>query len=168
MTMPHQLPQIALLRRGHGKQRETFLQQQVEQQFGIAAIGLLLAWGGRPDLAGMAHPQLDAAFCQQPLEPARAARGFQTHAHPLAVPAAVKGFGFAAVLQSAVTAFAGGDVTKCDLLKARMKITAYNQHRVDSFLSSFWSFHEVQALAASAEKTAPSRVARIDQRWVSS
>src|SRR5208283_740017 len=35
-----------------------------------------------------------------------------------------------------ITAFAGGGVTKSDLLKARMKITTYNQHRVDSFLPS--------------------------------
>jgi DNA repair protein RecO (recombination protein O) len=35
-----------------------------------------------------------------------------------------------------VAALAGRSVTKSDLLKARVIITAYNQHRVDSFLPS--------------------------------
>jgi transposase InsO family protein len=117
MTMPHQLPQIALLRRRQGEPRETLGQQQVEQQLGVAAIGLLRARSRRPDLAWMAHPQLDAALGQQPLEPARAPRGLDTHPHRLALRAAVKGLGLAAVLQATLAAFAGGGVTKCDLLK---------------------------------------------------
>src|SRR5271166_3139797 len=144
MTMAHQLPQIALLRAGHRQPRETLRQQQVEQQFGVAPVGLLLARGRRPDLTRMAHPQLDAALVQQSLEPARAAGGLHAHAHRLTLQAAVKRFGLAAVLQPALAALAGSAVTKCDLLKARMIITTYNQHRVDSFLPSFWSFRSNQ------------------------
>src|SRR5271166_876545 len=136
MPMQHQLTGIALLRRRHGEPRKTLFQQQLQQQFGVAPVGLLLARGRRPHAGGIADPQLVATVGQQPFEPARAARGLHTDAHRLALPTAVKLLGLAAVLQAAITAFAGGGVTKSDLLKARMKITTYNQHRVDSFLPS--------------------------------
>ncbi len=148
MTMAHQLPQIALLRAGHRQPREALLQQQIEQQFGVAAIGLLLARSGRPDFARMPDPQLDAAVGQQPLEPAGAAGGLHAHPHRLPLKATVKRLGLAAVLQPVIAAFAGCSVTTCDLLKARMIITTYNQHRVDSFLPSFWSFAATNVLAA--------------------
>src|SRR5437763_1219531 len=82
-----------------------------------------------------------AQLRDQPLEPADVPGGFDPHPDPWSVQAAVKFLRFAvAVRKSPFVAFSGLSVDPSDLLKARVIITAYNQH-VRLLPPEPWTWH---------------------------
>ena len=87
VTMPEQLPQVAFGRRGNPDFRKAFRQQQIENQRGVAFIGLLLAHFAGANLGGVSDPKFVTEFRQQPLEPVNRPGRFDPHAHrPLQIP----------------------------------------------------------------------------------
>src|SRR5450432_4562826 len=107
----------------------------------IQAIRLLLAFSLPSDLGGVANPQLDVQFRQQPLKPARMPAGFHpyAHFHSLCRQLAVELLRFLAVLQSPLLQFPGFGIHKSNWLKGRVVITSYNQH-IGSFLPSLFGW----------------------------
>ena len=73
------------------------------------------------------HPQLDPHLLQQPLEPRIVPARLHPHPHLLPRQRPVKLLRFRTVLQPLFLYFACSVVKDRDLLKPRMKITAYNQ-----------------------------------------
>ena len=123
---------------------------------GVARVGLLLARLRRPNLGRVPDPQLVSQLPQQPLEPARRPAGFHPHSHHLARQAAVKLFRFPAVLQSPLTPFPSFRIHKRNLLKPRVKITAYNPH-VGSFPRALVLFSDNQDTRLGADLFMPSQ-----------
>src|SRR5580704_2962218 len=86
-------------------------------------------------------PKLETRFCQQPLKPARISGSLHAHTHAnsasLQVSVKLLGFSFA-VMQLPFTALARLFLKKCNLLKARVVIYAYQQH-VRLLSPSLWS-----------------------------
>ena len=64
--------------------------QQLQQQLGIALVGLLLARRRRPYPRRIGHPQLDATFRQPSLEPAGVSGRLHAHPYHLAPQIAVE------------------------------------------------------------------------------
>ncbi len=62
MPVPEQLPQIAILWAGYPDSRKAIFQQQLQQQLGILAVGLLLADTLGFNLRGIANSHLDTQF----------------------------------------------------------------------------------------------------------
>src|ERR1039458_6550654 len=93
------------------------------------------------DHGGVSDPQLEIKFRQQSLEPASLPAGFHSHTnlHPLCRQITVEFLSFLAVLQSPLSAVAGGDVHKSNLLEGRVIIASYNQH-IGSFLPSLFGW----------------------------
>src|SRR5450631_160759 len=106
----------------------------------ILAIGLLLAFALPMDLGGVANPQLDVQFRQQSLEPARMSTGFHAHAHFLSLghQVTVELLRPVRVLQSPLLQFPGFGIHKSNLLKGRVVICSYNDHRSTPFSRAFW------------------------------
>src|ERR1700674_1727132 len=126
---------------------------------GVARVGLLLARFRRPYLGCIPDPQLVSQLGQQPLEPARRSAGFHPHPHRLSRQAAVKLLRLPAVLQSALTPLPSFRIHKSNLLKPRMKITAYNPH-VGSFLRALVLFSDNQDTRLGADLIMQSRRTR--------
>src|SRR5208337_2493667 len=61
-------------------------------------------------------------------KPACVPAGFHPHSHVLSRERAIKLLGFFAVVQTPLAHLTGFCIHKCNLLKARMIITTYNQH----------------------------------------
>jgi hypothetical protein len=70
MPVPEELPQITIFRTRYPDFREIAFLHQPEQKSGIVAIGLLSPHSLGFDFRRVADPNLDAQFCQRPLEPA--------------------------------------------------------------------------------------------------
>ena len=79
--MPEQLSEVAFGRCGNPDFRKAFCEQQIENQQGIALIGLLLAHFAGANLRGVSDPQFVTQFRQQPLEPVNRTGRFDAHAH---------------------------------------------------------------------------------------
>ena len=62
VTMPEQLPEVPLGRRGNPDSREAHRQQKIENECGVALIGLLLAHFAGANLRGVSDPQLVTDF----------------------------------------------------------------------------------------------------------
>src|SRR6266849_8734793 len=131
MPMPQQLPQITILRIRYPHSRKTIFQQQLQQELGILAVGLLL-----PDSLGLylcriSNPQLDTQFRQQPLEPACIPGGLHPHSHAdsflLQVPIKLLCF-LIAVIQSPFAAFPSLCICESNLMIARVIIHSHNEH----------------------------------------
>jgi hypothetical protein len=60
--VPKQLPQITILWTGYPPAREVIFQQQLQQELGILAVGLLLADALGLDLRRIANPNFDTQF----------------------------------------------------------------------------------------------------------
>jgi len=67
-------------------------------------------------------------FGQQPFEPAGVPAGFHPHPHAPLFERPIKLFRFLAVSHPPFAKLTGFCVHKCNLLKARMIVTTYNQH----------------------------------------
>src|SRR6266540_4123416 len=96
----------------------------------ILAIGLLLAYPLRPDLGGVANPQLDLQLRQQSLKPACLPTGFHSHTQfPTACcKIAIKLFRFLAMRESLFLELTCLSVHKSNLLESRVIIATYNDH----------------------------------------
>src|SRR5258706_10625949 len=128
MPMPQQLPQIPILRIRDPDPWKTIFHQKLQQQLRILAIGLLLPHSLRANLRCVPDPQLKLQLDQQTLKPACVSAGFHPDTHLSCLERPVKLLGFLAVSQSPFVGLAGFCVHKCNLLKARMIVTTYNQH----------------------------------------
>jgi hypothetical protein len=150
--MPQQLPQIAVLGRRNPDAHllELPAPQQLPQMLRVARVGLLLARLRRPDFGRVSDPQLLSQLAQQPLEPARRPARFHAHSHRLSRQAAVKPLRFPAMLQPALPPLSSFRVDKRNLLKPRMKITAYNPH-VGSFPRALVLFSDNQCTRLGAD-----------------
>ena len=100
--------------------------------FRVPPVRLLLAHHRSPHSRRIPEPQLDSQLLQQPLEPRIVPASLHPHSNFLARQTAIKLFRFPAVLQSFLLNLSRSIVKDRDLLKPRMKITAYNQHDVGS------------------------------------
>jgi hypothetical protein len=130
MPVPQQLPQIAILPARHPDLWKAILDHQAQNQLGILAIRLLLAYSLGTDLSGVSDPQLKLQLTEQSFKPARMPAGFHpyTHLHSLGRQIAVELLRLLAVLQSLLPAFASVGIHKRNLLEARMVVTPYNPH----------------------------------------
>src|SRR5947208_15580945 len=94
----------------------------------VTLVRLLFSNHPRADLGRVTDPQFVSLLYKHPLEPMRVTSGFHPHAGG-SWKSRVKGPGFSGlVFQPALNDFAGLGIQHRDLLEARMKITAYNQH----------------------------------------
>ena len=133
--MHQQLPHVPLLQTRHPDPRKPIFHQQLQSNSASRrSVFCLRTSLARIFAASPSHnsmPQLR----QQPLEPGIVPAGFHPHPHRLARQAAVK---LLALPRDALIASPRSlpfVVKDRDLLKPRMKITAYNQHDVGSFSS---------------------------------
>ncbi|MGA2886542.1 MAG: hypothetical protein ABSE51_00720 [Terracidiphilus sp.] len=142
--MQQQLPQLFVLGRRLPDGWETMLHQQNQDMLRIALVGLLPARVRGANLGGIAHQKFMAQFAQQASKPAIAPRGLDANSHPRSAEQAIVLFCLCRVLQAPLPALASLLPQKGDLLKPRMKITAYNHHA--RLLSSrvSWSFSRNQ------------------------
>src|SRR5690348_13329349 len=79
MSMPYQLPDIALARRRNPDARKSVAQKQMEDVQGIPRVGLLLSYPHGADLRRISHPKLVVMFPENFLEPLRIHGSFYTH-----------------------------------------------------------------------------------------
>src|SRR5438445_11594976 len=99
-------------------------------------VRLLLPHHASPDFGRIPQPQLESQLGQQALEPGIVPAGLHPHAHLLPGQQTIKLLGLGAVAQPSFFISSRLIVKDRDLLKSRMKITAYNQHDVGSFSES--------------------------------
>src|SRR5437588_12156182 len=108
--------------------------------FRIPPVRLLLPHHAGPDFGRIPQPQLEPQLGQQVLEPGIVPAGLHPHAHLLPGQRTIKLLGLGAVAQPSFFISSRLIVKDRDLLKSRMKITAYNQHDVGSFSESLGFF----------------------------
>jgi hypothetical protein len=137
VTVPEQLPEVAFGGRGNPDFRKAFRQHQIENEPGVALIGLLLAHFASANFRGVSDPKFVAELREQTLEPVNRARSFDAHAHRFlrTLQASVESVCFAALVVQAALAkhLAGLFSGHGNLLIACMKITTYNDHRSAPF-----------------------------------
>src|SRR6266576_3721935 len=136
VPMHQQLPHVPLLQRRHPDARKPILHQQGPQLLRVPPVGLLLAHFHGPDPRRIPHPQLVSALRQQALEPGIMPAGLHPYPHRLPRQRAVELLGLRPMAQRSFLILSRSFVKDRDLLKPRMKITAYNQHDVGSFAES--------------------------------
>src|SRR4029077_1240720 len=113
----------------------------------IPPVRLLLPYYAGPDFGRIPQPQLEPQLGQQALEPGIVPAGLHPHPHFLPGQRTIKLFGLGPVAQPSFFISSRLIVKDRDLLKSRMKITAYNQHDVGSFSESlgfFRSYHRTR------------------------
>jgi hypothetical protein len=126
--MLQHLPHIALGTRGNPDPWKTVSHEQVEDMKRIARICLLLPHHRRTDRSRIAHPEFMPEFAEHSLEPLRGHGSLDPDAGGTR-KCSVKIPGLPVlVFQSARDHLAGRNIHHCNLLKARVKITSYNQH----------------------------------------
>src|SRR5450432_143619 len=138
--MPKQLPHITIFGTRYPNPREAIFHHQLQQQLCILAVSLLLLDALGLDLRGIADPHFETQLGQQSFEPA----GISSRLHPhsyvnssqLQVSIELIGLPIA-VIQSSFATFASLFHQKCDLLKARVIIYAYQHVRL--LPPSLWS-----------------------------
>src|SRR2546423_5841565 len=128
MPMPEQLPQVSIFCIRYPDPRKGISHQQLQQQWRILTIGLLLAHSFRANFRCVPDPQLKLQVPQQTLKPACMSAGFHAHTHRPPFERAVKLLGFLAVSEPPFAQLPCFCIHKCNLLKARMIVTTYNQH----------------------------------------
>src|SRR5271163_1341053 len=69
VAVPKQLPEVAFGWCGNPDFREALRQQQIENEPGVALIGLLFAYLTGTNLCGVSDPQFVSEFRKQTLEP---------------------------------------------------------------------------------------------------
>src|SRR5260370_16266208 len=95
--MPKQLPEVAVGRCGHTDPRKALGEQEIQNEPGVALIGLLLAHLTGANLCGVSDPQFMTEFREQTLEPVNRASGFDAHVHRF-LQTALERMSFAALL----------------------------------------------------------------------
>jgi len=145
-----QLPHVPLLQTRHPEAREALIQQQPQHMRRIPQVGLLLAHHAAADLRRISQPQLVPQLLQQALEPRIVSARFHPHPHRPR-QRTVEPLRFFPVPQAFFLILPGLIVQDRDLLKPRMKITAYNQPDVGSF-SSLGLFVTTNLLVATSQR----------------
>ena len=151
--MPQQLPQIPVLWTRYPDPRKVVFAHQSEQKLCVFAVGLLLLHSLGFDFGGIADPKLETQFCQQPLKTARISGSFHphTHANSASLQVSIKLLGFSfVVMQLPFPALARLFLKKCNLLKARVLIYAYQQH-VRLLSPSPWSLSNHSLLGSRSQ-----------------
>ena len=138
--MYQQLPQVPLRQRRYPDLRELAADQQAPNQLGVATVMLLLARIFGPNRSRVPHLQLMTALFQQPLEPQHVSARFHPHARsasqvPIKLPDLLA-FVRKPPVRHDLARFCFHGV---HLLTTRMKITAYNQHRLAPLARAPWS-----------------------------
>src|SRR5579863_10267434 len=154
VPMHQQLPHIPFLQTRHPYPRKPILHQQLQQLRRVPPVRLLLAHFRRPDPRRVPDPQLHAQPLQQPLEPGIMPASLHPHSHRLPAQRTIKLLRLLAVQQAPFRNFSRLVVKDRDLLKPRMKITAYNQHDVGSF-SSLGRLRSFQLTPRSSQRRYP-------------
>jgi hypothetical protein len=146
VTVPQQLPHIAILPARHPDPRKVIFQHEFQNQLRILAIRLLLAYSLAADLSCVPDPQLKVQLRQQPFKPARMPTRFHPHAHlhSLGGEIAVELLPFLAVLQLPLPAVAGVSIHKCKSIfssAARLQVgeVARNLGRRAGELKMYWA-----------------------------
>src|SRR6202140_2177875 len=130
VPMHQQLPHIPHLQARHPDPRKPVFDEQMHQMLRVPPIRLLLAHHRGPHLRRISKPQLEPQLLKQPLEPRIVPARLHPHPHFLPRQRPIKLLRFRPVLQPFFLYFSRSVVKDRDLLKPRMKITAYNQHDV--------------------------------------
>src|SRR5579864_435477 len=138
MTMPQQLPQIAVLPVRHPDPRETIFEQQTQNQLRVLAIRLLLAHSPGANLGCISDPQLKLQLAQQSLEPACVPAGFHSHTHLLAGQSTVEFLRLFAMRQPFFLELSAVGIYRSNLLKLGVEIYSYNDHRSAPFSRACW------------------------------
>src|SRR5206468_7330679 len=115
------------------------------------------------DFRRIPQPQLHSQLRQQPLEPGIVPASFHPHTNRLPRQRTVKLLRLFAV-EPFFLILPRFVVKDRDLLKPRMKITAYNQHDVGSFSVSLGRFFAATNVLAAIEPTSLCNQARTDLR----
>src|SRR2546426_3756763 len=146
MTVPEQLAEVAFGRCGNPDFGKAFREHQIEDEPGVALIGLLLAHFTGADLRGVSNPEFVTEFREQALEPMNRTSGFDAYTNRL-LQTAVERMSFAAfVVQSPLEKqLSRGFFRHGNLLIACVKITSYNQHCSAPFPEP-WSFQQLPSL----------------------
>src|SRR3984957_12358201 len=133
MPVPQQLTHIAILRTRHPDPRKAIFHHQLQQQLRIFAIGFLLLDAPGLDLRGVPDPHFEIQLRQQSLEPAGIAGRFHPHLHldssQLQIPIKLLHLPITMV-QPSFAIFTSRFRQKCNLLKARVIIYAYQHVRL--------------------------------------
>ncbi len=133
VPMHQQLPHVALFQTRHPDLGKLPRQQQIKNMRRIPPVGLLLAHHLGSNPGGIAQLQFETQLCQQTLEPGIVPASFHPHSHRLTAQRPVERLRFFPMGQPFFFYLSRSVVKDRDLLKSRMKITAYNQHDVGSF-----------------------------------
>src|SRR5207302_8821980 len=103
--------------------RGEIFSHQLQQEFSIFAVGLLLPYSPSVNLSWVSNPQLETQLGQQPLEPACMPGGLHPHVGSFPFQIAVKLLRFSfAVVQLPFAIFTTFCIYERDLLKARVII----------------------------------------------
>jgi hypothetical protein len=132
--MSQHLPDISFGWRGSPDLREAIAEEQIQDVQGIPQVGFLFAHSRRTDLRRVSNPKFVAIATEHALEPRRVDGRF--HAHPSGTgKCGVKLLRLTVLMfQPALDDLARGGIQHCNLLKASVKITAYNKHHSAPFL----------------------------------
>src|SRR5438034_4358203 len=114
----------------------------------VPPVGFLLADHASPDFRRVSQPQLKSQLRQQPLEPGIMPASLHPYPHALSPQSTIKLLRLFAVTQPFFLILPSLVIKDRDLLKTRMKITAYNQHDIGSFSVSLGRFAATNLLAA--------------------
>jgi hypothetical protein len=130
MPLPKQWSNIAVLWTRHPDAREVVFHHQLQQLLCVLTIVLLFPHLLGSDLCRVSDPSFEVQLGQQALKPTRLPGRFDpdTHTHAFLLPFAIERFRFRAMRQTPLPALPGFRIDKRDLLHARVKIAAYNQH----------------------------------------
>jgi len=127
VPVPQELPQVSILRIRYPDPRKAVLHQQLQQVFGILAVGLLFPYSLRSNLGWISDPQLVVQLHQQPLEPTRVTSRFHANPHLPSLQSAIVALRFPlAVGESPLSTLSSLGIHKRDLLKTRMVVCSYN------------------------------------------
>ena len=150
--MHQQLSRVPLLQARHPDFRKPIFHQQPQNLLRVPPVGLLFAHHRGPDLSGIAQPQLVPALCQQTLEPGVVPASLHPHSHRTARPGTVERLRLLPMSQPFFLVLSRLLVKDRDLLKARVKITAYNQHDVGSFVEPWSVYSQTNLLAPASQR----------------
>src|SRR5215469_6846128 len=130
MTMPNQLSSIAVLGTRHPDARKGIFHHQLQQVLCVLTIVLLFPHLHRSNPRRIADPVFEVQLPEQSLKPPRLTGRFDPHTHDYAflLQLAIELLRFRTMRKTPLPVLSGFRIDKRDLLHARVKIAAYNQH----------------------------------------
>src|SRR5215469_6248057 len=127
LAMDQQLPQVPLGNRRYPDLRKAIFYHQLQNQLRRSPVMLLLPPILPGDRSRIPDPQLVSTPRQQALKPMRVPTGLDAYQHGLLL-SCVKSSRLLGMQQPALDQLARSHLQHCDLLEARMKVTAYILH----------------------------------------